>query len=183
MTALARKLAEGKRPNFSSLEEHRRQQDGLVSQIFMEQDFSWLHLKPDHASRPLWISPDDGHIILEAFSPIAEQAQDFLTAISEPISRCVGCTAIQKGYQCCVDQPSSMNISSHHILCTLLSRLGCRRKILLKSVQMTLNLRNNTNIVSKVLNRLSKVGFLEYYASHDSALLGSSTGQHYIIYS
>lgn len=55
----------------------------------MDQDFSWLHLKPDHQSRPLWISPEDGHIILEAFSPIAEQAQDFLTAISEPVSRYV----------------------------------------------------------------------------------------------
>ncbi|KAF8920369.1 P-loop containing nucleoside triphosphate hydrolase protein [Mucidula mucida] len=71
----------------SSLELHRRQQNHLVSHIFMDQDFSWLHLKLDHASRPLWISPDDGHIILEAFSPIAEQAQDFLTAISEPVSR------------------------------------------------------------------------------------------------
>jgi DNA excision repair protein ERCC-3 len=59
----------------------------LVSHIFTEQDFSYLHLKPDHAARPLWISPEDGHIILEAFSPIAEQAQDFLTAISEPVSR------------------------------------------------------------------------------------------------
>jgi len=55
----------------------------------MDQDFSWLHLKVDHSSRPLWISPEDGHIILEAFSPIAEQAQDFLTAIAEPVSRCV----------------------------------------------------------------------------------------------
>ncbi|KXN91670.1 putative DNA repair helicase ercc3, partial [Leucoagaricus sp. SymC.cos] len=92
-SALTRKLAEAKRTkdkdisNLSSLEVHRRQQDALVSHIFNEQDFSWLHLKPDHASRPLWISPDDGHIILEAFSPIAEQAQDFLTAISEPVSR------------------------------------------------------------------------------------------------
>ena len=68
---------------------HRRQQDKLISHIFMDQDFSWLHLKPDHPSRPLWISPEDGHIILEAFSPIAEQAQDFLTAIAEPVSRCV----------------------------------------------------------------------------------------------
>lgn len=57
----------------------------------MDQDFSWLHLKPDHASRPLWISPEDGHIILEAFSPIAEQAQDFLVAISEPVSRYACC--------------------------------------------------------------------------------------------
>ncbi|TFK72966.1 DNA helicase [Pluteus cervinus] len=93
-TALTRKLEETKRlgqdeepAQLSSLEVHRRQQDNLVSQIFNEQDFSWLHLKPDHASRPLWISPEDGHIILEAFSPIAEQAQDFLTAISEPVSR------------------------------------------------------------------------------------------------
>jgi len=66
---------------------HRRQQDKLISHIFMDQDFSWLHLKLDHPSRPLWISPEDGHIILEAFSPIAEQAQDFLTAIAEPVSR------------------------------------------------------------------------------------------------
>lgn len=46
-----------------------------------------MHLKPDNASRPLRISPEDGHIIFEAFSPIAEQAQDFLTAIGEPVSR------------------------------------------------------------------------------------------------
>ncbi|KIY51899.1 DNA repair helicase rad25 [Fistulina hepatica ATCC 64428] len=59
----------------------------MVSQIFGDRDFTWLHLKLDHAARPLWISPDDGHIILEAFSPIAEQAQDFLTAIAEPVSR------------------------------------------------------------------------------------------------
>jgi len=94
-SALTRKLAEARRTkerepsSLSSLDAHRRQQDSLVSHIFMDQDFSWLHLKPDHASRPLWISPEDGHIILEAFSPIAEQAQDFLTAISEPVSRCV----------------------------------------------------------------------------------------------
>lgn len=93
-SALTRKLAEARRTkedtsNLSSLEVHRRQQDSLISHIFMDQDFSWLHLKPDHASRPLWLSPEDGHIILEAFSPIAEQAQDFLTAISEPVSRYV----------------------------------------------------------------------------------------------
>ena len=92
--ALTRKLAEARRvqpDDFgeeSPVEAHRRQQDTLVSHIFPERDFSWLHLKPDHASRPLWISPDDDcHIILEAFSPIAEQAQDFLVAISEPVSR------------------------------------------------------------------------------------------------
>ncbi|KAH9029849.1 DNA helicase [Lactarius hengduanensis] len=90
-SALTRKLAEERRnatsDEQSSLPPHRRQQDSLVSHIFMDQDFSFLHLKSDHASRPLWISPEDGHIILEAFSPIAEQAQDFLVAISEPVSR------------------------------------------------------------------------------------------------
>ena len=92
-SALTRKLAQARRTkdyndDGGSLDAHRRQQDALISHIFMDQDFSWLHLKPDHASRPLWISPEDGHIILEAFSPIAEQAQDFLVAISEPVSRC-----------------------------------------------------------------------------------------------
>ncbi|TIB17589.1 hypothetical protein E3P92_01004 [Wallemia ichthyophaga] len=50
-------------------------------------DYGDLPLKPDHPNRPLWVSPEDGHIILEGFSPIAEQAQDFLVAISEPVSR------------------------------------------------------------------------------------------------
>ena len=93
-SALTRKLAEARQAREkeegqegSGLSAHRRQQDTLVSHIFRDQDFSWLHLKPDHISRPLWISPEDGHIILEAFSPIAEQAQDFLVAISEPVSR------------------------------------------------------------------------------------------------
>ena len=99
-SALTRKLAQSKThppadgEDDSPFAQHRRQQDKLVSHIFQDQDFSWLHLKTDHASRPLWISPEDGHIILEAFSPIAEQAQDFLVAISEPVSR----------YACCIYQ-------------------------------------------------------------------------------
>ena len=91
-SALTRKLEASRKASQngdddSSQPAHRRAQDSLVSHIFQDQDFSWLHLKADHASRPLWISPEDGHIILEAFSPIAEQAQDFLVAISEPVSR------------------------------------------------------------------------------------------------
>ncbi|TFK98681.1 DNA helicase [Pterulicium gracile] len=90
-SALTRKLAQEKHSGDldlnPSLQAYRQRQDALVSHIFQEQDFSFLNLKPDHNSRPLWISPDDGHIILEAFSPIADQAQDFLTAISEPVSR------------------------------------------------------------------------------------------------
>lgn len=58
-----------------------------VSKVFGRQDFSYLKLKPDHFSRPLWISPVDGRIILESFSPLAEQAQDFLITVAEPRSR------------------------------------------------------------------------------------------------
>ncbi len=60
-----------------------------VSKIFNGTDFSYLKLRPDHASRPLWIykSLDKIMIILESFSPLAEQAQDFLITIAEPVSR------------------------------------------------------------------------------------------------
>ncbi|CAN6667170.1 general transcription and DNA repair factor IIH helicase subunit XPB [Trichomonascus vanleenenianus] len=58
-----------------------------VSRMFGKADFSYLKLKPDHATRPLWINPEDGRIILESFSPLAEQAQDFLVTIAEPVSR------------------------------------------------------------------------------------------------
>jgi DNA excision repair protein ERCC-3 len=123
-SALTRKLAEERRKaggdGQPSLPPHRRLQDSLVSHIFMDQDFSWLHLKPDHGSRPLWISPEDGHIILEAFSPIAEQAQDFLVAISEPVSRYVSaairCSRWNMSFP---GQASFMNTSSRRIPCTL----------------------------------------------------------------
>jgi DNA excision repair protein ERCC-3 len=59
-----------------------------LTHIFGKNDFTeLLKLKPDHASRPLWINPEDGRIVLEGFSPLAEQAQDFLVAIAEPVSR------------------------------------------------------------------------------------------------
>ncbi|KAL1970806.1 hypothetical protein VTN77DRAFT_2640 [Rasamsonia byssochlamydoides] len=54
---------------------------------FGYKDFSFLPLKPDHANRPLWIDPIKGTITLESFSPLAPQAQDFLTTIAEPLSR------------------------------------------------------------------------------------------------
>nr|XP_014429902.1 general transcription and DNA repair factor IIH helicase subunit XPB isoform X2 [Pelodiscus sinensis] len=43
-------------------------------------------LKGDHCSRPLWVAPD-GHVFLEAFSPVYKYAQDFLVAIAEPVCR------------------------------------------------------------------------------------------------
>ncbi|KAI7880298.1 DNA repair helicase rad25 [Lichtheimia hyalospora FSU 10163] len=66
---------------------HDQGRSDFISHMFGKEDYTYLPLKKDHASRPLWISPEDGHIILEGFSPIAEQAQDFLVAISEPVSR------------------------------------------------------------------------------------------------
>jgi len=45
-----------------------------------------LKLKHDHAARPLWVA-SNGHIFLESFSPIYQQAYDFLIAIAEPLSR------------------------------------------------------------------------------------------------
>ncbi|KAI4163656.1 MAG: hypothetical protein LQ342_002690 [Letrouitia transgressa] len=50
-------------------------------------DLSYLHLKADHENRPLWVDETKGRIILESFSPLAKQAQDFLTTIAEPLSR------------------------------------------------------------------------------------------------
>ncbi|XP_069792127.1 general transcription and DNA repair factor IIH helicase/translocase subunit XPB [Narcine bancroftii] len=47
---------------------------------------SQMTLKDDHTSRPLWVAPD-GHIFLEAFSPVYKYAQDFLVAIAEPVCR------------------------------------------------------------------------------------------------
>ncbi|KAI8350705.1 DNA helicase [Mortierella sp. GBAus27b] len=64
---------------------HNFQRDS-VSYIFGDHDYTWLPLKHDHESRPLWIT-EDGHIILEGFSPIAEKAIDFLITIAEPVSR------------------------------------------------------------------------------------------------
>jgi DNA excision repair protein ERCC-3 len=60
----------------------------LISSVFPDdRDFSSLPLKADHTSRPIYISPASGNIILEAFHPLASHATDFLIAIAEPVSR------------------------------------------------------------------------------------------------
>jgi hypothetical protein len=165
---LTRKLVEARRAkdvdavNMSPLDEYRQQQDNLVSHISLEQDFSWLHLKPDHASRPLWISPEDGHIILEAFSTNAEQAQDFLVEISEPVSRCVYIfnKVDIEAYICSLDWPSSTNTNSLLTLFTLRFQSAVRPRISLKSVSMELVIFISiTNRITKDLNRLSKVSY------------------------
>ena len=47
---------------------------------------SLLQIKDDHNSRPIYVAPD-GHIFLEAFSPVYQHARDFLIGIAEPICR------------------------------------------------------------------------------------------------
>lgn len=72
-----------------SLESFSQKRQGPVRQdsLFGDRDFSSIPLKSDHANRPLWIEPLRGTITLESFSPLAMQAQDFLTTIAEPLSR------------------------------------------------------------------------------------------------
>uniref|UniRef100_A0A224YRL5 General transcription and DNA repair factor IIH helicase/translocase subunit XPB n=1 Tax=Rhipicephalus zambeziensis TaxID=60191 RepID=A0A224YRL5_9ACAR len=58
-----------------------------VEDEFGAKDYrSQMELRPDHSSRPLWVAAD-GHVFLEAFSPVYKHAHDFLIAISEPVCR------------------------------------------------------------------------------------------------
>ncbi|QDS69166.1 hypothetical protein FKW77_010542 [Venturia effusa] len=50
-------------------------------------DFKHLELKPDHANRPLWIDPESNGIIMESFSAMYKQAENFLVNVAEPQSR------------------------------------------------------------------------------------------------
>ena len=52
----------------------------------MFHDYSQIKLKQDHEKCPIWIAPDN-RIFLEAFSPLAREATEFLIAIAEPASR------------------------------------------------------------------------------------------------
>eukprot|EP00842_Homolaphlyctis_polyrhiza_P005598 jgi/Hompol1/6039/HPOL_004811-RA len=59
--------------------------DDAVAGLFSE-SYVDLALKRNEHQRPLWVC-SSGRIILEAFSPLAPQAQDFLVTIAEPVSR------------------------------------------------------------------------------------------------
>jgi DNA excision repair protein ERCC-3 len=72
----------GGKQNAGSSRQREELPDG--DEMFFGGDFSNMLLKPDHASRPLYISPQTRTIILEAFHPLAAQAADFLIAIAEP---------------------------------------------------------------------------------------------------
>ncbi|GAA5917090.1 hypothetical protein JCM6882_009492 [Rhodosporidiobolus microsporus] len=62
--------------------------EALMGTTFrQDRDYGYLPLRPDQASRPFYIVPSTGHIILEAFHPLSKYATDFLVAIAEPVSR------------------------------------------------------------------------------------------------
>ncbi|XP_026738275.1 general transcription and DNA repair factor IIH helicase subunit XPB [Trichoplusia ni] len=61
--------------------------DQVPEDEFGAKDYrSQMELKSDNTSRPLWVAPN-GHIFLEAFSPVYKHAHDFLIAIAEPVCR------------------------------------------------------------------------------------------------
>lgn len=53
---------------------------------YFPNNFHDLQLKEDHMRRPIWVLPNL-MIYLETFSPVYQQAYDFLIAIAEPVSR------------------------------------------------------------------------------------------------
>jgi DNA excision repair protein ERCC-3 len=62
---------------------HRKIDEVGNEDEFGAKDYSTdLQLKQDHNNRPLWVGAD-GHIFLEAFSPVYKHAVDFLITISE----------------------------------------------------------------------------------------------------
>ena len=67
---------------------HPVEPNDYIATLFEEkEDYYDLPLKSDHERRPIWVCADSGTILLEAYSDVAEQAQDFLIAIAEPVSR------------------------------------------------------------------------------------------------
>ena len=75
--------------------EAKEAQEKLIRDIFGQRkdyqfDHSNLELKPDHKLRPVWVCEGTDkkfHIFMETFSPIYQQAYDFLVAVAEPVSR------------------------------------------------------------------------------------------------
>lgn len=76
-------------PNFDHSFSTDQNNDFIATDFPSGCDYRYLALKADHTSRPLYICPNMATrtIILEAFHPLASQAQDFLITIAEPVSR------------------------------------------------------------------------------------------------
>jgi DNA excision repair protein ERCC-3 len=70
---------------FAPAQQRTNQRRDAASFLF-KFDHADAALKPDHASRPLWVM-HNCRIILESFSPLFDETQDFLINIAEPLSR------------------------------------------------------------------------------------------------
>jgi hypothetical protein len=68
--------------------EEMQTNDGLdIYDLFFGNDVEGrLELKDDYDDRPCYVTADR-KVVLEAFSPLSKQAQDFLVAIAEPVTR------------------------------------------------------------------------------------------------
>ncbi|KAJ8946724.1 hypothetical protein NQ318_020818 [Aromia moschata] len=73
-------------PGAAARDAEKNDQNALEDEFGAKDYRSQMALKPDNASRPLWVAPN-GHIFLESFSPVYKHAHDFLIAISEPVCR------------------------------------------------------------------------------------------------
>lgn len=58
----------------------------VLGSTLASHDYSNLPLKSDHAQRPIWVCAD-GRVFLETYNPLHKQAQDFLIAIADPVTR------------------------------------------------------------------------------------------------
>lgn len=67
-------------------EDKMREESDIYSLFFGNDPEGRLELKVDHSDRPCYITADR-KVVLEAFSPLSKQAQDFLVAIAEPVTR------------------------------------------------------------------------------------------------
>lgn len=73
-------------PGAAARDAEKNDQSAMEDEYGAKDYRSQMELKPDNASRPLWVAPN-GHIFLESFSPVYKHAHDFLIAISEPVCR------------------------------------------------------------------------------------------------
>ena len=104
--------------NKLSLQNYQKKKPAKQADAGGKGNFSDLRLKQDHMNRPLWLDPETGTIILESFNPLARQAQDFLIAISEPVSRPQFCHEYKINDQSLLSA-SSVGLNAHEIILNL----------------------------------------------------------------
>ncbi|KAF2465243.1 TFIIH basal transcription factor complex helicase-like protein XPB subunit [Lindgomyces ingoldianus] len=133
-----------------------------ASFLFKKCDQFDVELKRDHRNRPLWID-DAGRIILESFSPIFDEAQDFLINIAEPQSR------VSKMHEYTLTAHSLFAaVSVGHSSKEIIEKLGRYSKTPL-SPSVTAFIEKSTSSFGKAKIVLKKT--LSYIESDDPAIL------------